>query len=443
MNSTSRTQCSTRLILLAAAWLGLILVGCGPVYVDDGYGYRAPPPAHATPAPVAAAVSNDMRASFPDLAAHGRWINTAQWGQVWVPTANSKAWWRPYYLGHWVWTEYGWTWSSEESWGWGPYHYGRWAWHDSHRWVWIPGTTWGPAWVVWRSGGGCAGWAPMGPGGHVWAHHSYWVFVPHSQITVNRVYRVVIPPARVTTVYNQSHPVGTDVRVRDKHGKTVVYNSGPSREVVQQWTRTKVPARSANSVPGAVPRRRPGGEVGSPHPHVTRGPPAGTRPQPGSRGVDGRGASMPVPRGDARPTAPPASRPSTPAPPLRGAVPAPTSGPRRWQPGSAAPPPSGYRPPTRQTPPTYRPPSPPPVRPKTSRPGTSRPPAAPPRPYYGARPPVPPKAHRPGKRPPARGAQPKPPPKRNKREVPKSVKRPRETPKWVREPERHPGRRGR
>ena len=30
-------------------------------------------------------------------------------------------------------------------------------------WCWIPGTTWGPAWVNWRWGGGYVGWAPMAP----------------------------------------------------------------------------------------------------------------------------------------------------------------------------------------------------------------------------------------------------------------------------------------
>ncbi len=435
MQHTTRPTNWCRLVLCGAALGTLLFAGCGPVYVDDGYGYRAPSQ-HATSAPVSAVPVNDARTRFPDLAAHGRWANTARWGQVWVPAANSSPWWRPYYLGHWVWTEYGWTWSSEESWGWGPYHYGRWAWHDSWRWVWIPGNTWGPAWVIWRSGGGCAGWAPMGPGGHVWAHHSYWVFVPHSHIANHHVYRVVIPPARVTTVYNQSQPVGTDVRVRDKSGKTVIYNSGPSREVVQQWTRRKVPARSANSVPGAVPRRRPAGDAGAPRPNVSHGPPVGRRPQPGSRGVDGRGTSTPRPR-------------------ARGAVAAPLSGPRKWRPGSAAPPPVRTRPSTRPAP-IYRPPSPPAVRPgyvprpapttrpKTpSRPSAGRPNAAPPKPYYGARSPSSPvsKRSRPGS--PTRGAKPAPPPKRGKRKVPKSVKRPRETPKWVRHPERDPDRRGR
>ena len=196
MHDSTREQKWILLALPGLALAALTLVGCGPVYVDDGYGYRAPAPAYATPAPAPApaAAGQDARTWFPDLAAHGRWINTARWGLVWVPTANNSPWWRPYYLGHWVWTEYGWTWASEESWGWGPYHYGRWTWHDSHRWVWVPGSTWAPAWVVWRSGGGCVGWAPMGPGGHHWSHHSYWVFVPHSQITVTHVYRVVVTP---------------------------------------------------------------------------------------------------------------------------------------------------------------------------------------------------------------------------------------------------------
>ena len=42
--------------------------------------------------------------------------------------------------------------------GWATAHYGRWVYQNG--WVWVPDTTWGPAWVRWRQGDGWIGWAP-------------------------------------------------------------------------------------------------------------------------------------------------------------------------------------------------------------------------------------------------------------------------------------------
>ena len=61
-------------------------------------------------------------------------------------------------------TVYDWTWVSDEPWGWATDHYGRWLFDRSYGWVWVPGPIWGPAWVVWRAGGGVVGWAPLPPG---------------------------------------------------------------------------------------------------------------------------------------------------------------------------------------------------------------------------------------------------------------------------------------
>lgn len=386
-----------RLTLTLAVTLLVVSAGaaCGPVYVDDGYGYRQPQapgyvPPSAAPRPPAAAPATraDAEAQFPDLAAHGRWMYVEPWGKVWVPAANGTTWWRPYYLGQWTWTEHGWTWASEEPWGWGPYHYGRWAWHANWRWVWVPGYTWGPAWVSWRSGGGCVGWAPMGPGGHAWGHHAYWTFVPHHHMTSAKVYHVVVPPQRVTVVYNQSKPVGSDVTVRNPSGKTVIYNSGPARADVKRWVGHDVPPRPANSVPGAVPRR-PGGDPGAPR--------AGARSS-----EPPRVPNADWPRQDPR------------------QVPLPQDGRR---PATARP--DGPVPPT--------------VHPNAGSPAR----ATPPKPYYGAHSPAPANSARPDRD----SARPAPPPparkKRKPADPPKSVPRQRETPKWVRQPSRDPGARGR
>jgi hypothetical protein len=97
---------------------------------------------------------------YDDLAPYGVWVRVEGPGWVWRP-AGVPAGWRPYALGRWVYTDYGWTWVAEERWGWAVYHYGRWHHAPQHGWVWVPGTEWGPAWVTWHSGGGWIGWAPL------------------------------------------------------------------------------------------------------------------------------------------------------------------------------------------------------------------------------------------------------------------------------------------
>lgn len=64
--------------------------------------------------------------------------------------------------GHWVMTDYGWTWASNYKWGWAAFHYGRWMYEPSYGWMWLPGRTWGPAWVSWRQSNDYYGWAPLG-----------------------------------------------------------------------------------------------------------------------------------------------------------------------------------------------------------------------------------------------------------------------------------------
>ncbi|HZS07934.1 MAG TPA: DUF6600 domain-containing protein [Blastocatellia bacterium] len=104
----------------------------------------------------------DTGVFYDELAPYGRWFRLDPYGWVWTPAGVSFGW-RPYTHGHWVWTDYGWTWVSRWRWGWAPFHYGRWFHHSHHGWVWVPGTVWGPAWVVWRHQPGWIGWAPMPP----------------------------------------------------------------------------------------------------------------------------------------------------------------------------------------------------------------------------------------------------------------------------------------
>ena len=116
---------------------------------DDGYGPNAHVPFEAA------------------LARHGTWVDTPELGHVWIAArAETGDDFVPYRTnGHWVFTEFGWTWSSNWSWGWAPFHYGRWAFLATRGWCWIPGSLWGPAWVAWRASRSYVAWAPLPPKG--------------------------------------------------------------------------------------------------------------------------------------------------------------------------------------------------------------------------------------------------------------------------------------
>jgi uncharacterized protein DUF6600 len=116
--------------------------------------------------PIAAHAQSDDRPDASEietsLAADGYWLDDPQVGRAWRPNVEWD--WRPYTFGRWVWTDYGWTWASDESWAW-TFHYGRWVWLGTYGWVWLPGLEWGPGWVDWWWSDGFVGWGPVGPSG--------------------------------------------------------------------------------------------------------------------------------------------------------------------------------------------------------------------------------------------------------------------------------------
>ena len=130
-------------------------------FTDDQTGATANSPPQAS-----APATNDGSVSFQqfynELANQGTWIDTNQYGYVFQPTESSPDW-APYTYGHWVNTDAGMTWVSDDSFGWATDHYGRWTNLDGYGWVWVPGYTWAPAWVSWREGDDEVGWAPLPP----------------------------------------------------------------------------------------------------------------------------------------------------------------------------------------------------------------------------------------------------------------------------------------
>jgi hypothetical protein len=175
------------------------------------------------------------------LGTYGIWVSYAPYGYVWIPR-GVQPYWRPYTRGHWIWTDYGWTWVSGERWGWLVHHYGRWGWHNRLGWFWVPGTVWGPSWVAWRWGDAYIGWAPIPPGydfdpsfgfrrrdfdipGH------YWNFVRGRYFADRSIERWILPYERNSTIMNYTH-IDVNLHVRGNR----VINDGVGVDRVGRMT---------------------------------------------------------------------------------------------------------------------------------------------------------------------------------------------------------------
>ena len=115
------------------------------------------------PAGPARAASQDQALFYDALAPYGAWVNYSQYGPVWYPTRGVPANWRPYVDGRWSPTAAGWTFETSEPWGWATYHFGNWMPTTEYGWVWVPGSTWYPSTVAWRTSDDYIGWAPIPP----------------------------------------------------------------------------------------------------------------------------------------------------------------------------------------------------------------------------------------------------------------------------------------
>ena len=171
---------------------------------------------------------SDTRASagvgfYADLSRYGTWENIAPYGDCWVPL-DVPAGWRPYTVGYWEDTDYGWMWISQDPWGGIPYHYGRWAEDDAYGWVWVPDDdeVWAPAWVAFRYGDGYVGWAPLPPDAG-WqsgiglsvsvaeldqrVSRDSWCFASTRDFGTTRISASVLPPSRNVTLLSVTQNV--------------------------------------------------------------------------------------------------------------------------------------------------------------------------------------------------------------------------------------------
>jgi len=177
----------------------------------------AQPPGDALPPPQAP----DEYTFEQNLSPYGRWVDTPEYGRVWVPSDTSPDW-QPYTDGHWVDTQWGWSFASSVPWGWATFHYGRWGFGSGLGWFWVPGFVWSPAWVSWRYYPGYVCWSPFAPSGFAFGRRwPGWVVLagvhfthPINSFRVPRTHTGVIvraanPVASIASRTARAHSGGT------------------------------------------------------------------------------------------------------------------------------------------------------------------------------------------------------------------------------------------
>ncbi|MGE3309896.1 MAG: DUF6600 domain-containing protein [Limisphaerales bacterium] len=226
-----------------------------------------PQPSASVPADAPA----EVQPFYENLSPYGSWYQVPSYGWVWQPavvTVNSG--WMPYSQGgRWVWSDWGWYWSSEYSWGWAPFHYGRWATYPGLGWCWVPGTVWGPSWVTWRNHGSYVGWAPLPPAcgwvsgvGLTWYGSSVsvgfgfglapscYTFVSYGNFCRRNVAHHAIRPSHAETVYNNSTVVNN---VINGNNNTII-NEGVGYQTVATKSRAEIPKARIEPLPDSVDR---------------------------------------------------------------------------------------------------------------------------------------------------------------------------------------------
>lgn len=219
-------------------------VAAAPTYVDA-------PPMEVEPV----YVSNEY--FYNTLSPYGTWVYVPGYGRCWRPTVCvSNPGWRPYCdRGRWVYSDAGWYWLSDYSWGATTFHYGRWFNAPNYGWCWWPDTVWAPSWVSWRYTSAYCGWAPLPPtacyqsgfgltyqNGSVAVGFGFglgasaYAFVPWGNVCNPRPYKYCLPTPHAAQVYNNS----TVVNHLEAGGRGRVNNRGIAPERVREYSRAEV-----------------------------------------------------------------------------------------------------------------------------------------------------------------------------------------------------------
>lgn len=219
--------------------------------------YVNPPQAEVQPAPTEPAPIVNNNYFYDTLSPYGTWVEIEGYGRCWQPTvvvANRG--WRPYAdRGRWVYTDSGWYWLSDYSWGATTFHYGRWFSHARYGWCWWPDRVWAPSWVSFRYSGDYCGWAPLPPHAYYrpglgFSYHgrsvgfgfdfglsaSYFTFVSWNNFCDSRPWHHRVPHHRATQIYNNTTIVNNYVTGNNN----TVINRGIGRDRVRELSRTEI-----------------------------------------------------------------------------------------------------------------------------------------------------------------------------------------------------------
>ncbi len=152
----------------------------------------------APPGAIPAYAGQEDAALFQEaLSTYGQWLNYGQHGLVWRPRQVDKNW-RPYTNGRWVPTKEGYVFETDEPWGWATYHYGNWLPTNEHGWVWVPGRTWYPHTVNWRTNDENVGWAPVPPPDNLGSETFYSDGYPASDYGTSELYSSNTYPSTIS-----------------------------------------------------------------------------------------------------------------------------------------------------------------------------------------------------------------------------------------------------
>lgn len=230
-----------------------------PVAEAEGVTTAPPPPPEELPAP---ATVNHF---YDSLSPYGTWIDIDGYGRCWRPTVMvTNPGWRPYVNGgRWVWTDSGWYWYSDYSWGWAPFHYGRWFSHPGWGWCWMPGSVWGPSWVSWSFTDSHCGWAPLPPAacfrprigftyfgsscrsGFSFGISSGWfTYVSFNNFCNRNFTRVCVPRHEVPRIHNS----GTIVNNYINGNNNTIINQGIGTDRITRATRSEIPQATVREI---------------------------------------------------------------------------------------------------------------------------------------------------------------------------------------------------